>query len=52
MSGSSAIARAMRGALVHAAADLGGIEVLEAREADQRQLERGDLRISAGVETV
>ena len=28
------------GALLHAAADLGGIEVLEALEADQRQLER------------
>ena len=29
------------GALPHAAADLGGVEVLEAREADERQLERG-----------
>ncbi len=31
------------GALLHAAADLRRKEVLEALEADQRQLERGDL---------
>ena len=31
------------GALLHAAADLGRVEVLEAREPDQRQLQRGDL---------
>ena len=31
------------GALLHAAADLGGGVVLEAREPDQRELQRGDL---------
>src|SRR4051812_5472212 len=41
------------GALLHAAADLGRIVVLEARETDQRELERGErgdlLRADVGV---
>src|SRR5262249_28330851 len=39
------------GALLHAAADLAGIVVLEAGEPDQRELERGHLADLRGPET-
>ena len=40
------------GALLHAAADLRRVEVLEATESDQRELEGGDLADLAGVRSV